>query len=79
MDVQQLQHFLGWSLVINFSLLVFISVMIIFFKGLILKIHGSLFDMEKKELNILYVNFISNYKLLIIIFSLVPYLVVRYC
>ena len=43
----------------------------------IAKLHGRLFDLPPSELSLTYFNFLANYKILIFVFNLMPYLALR--
>ncbi len=77
MDIVQLLAFLGWMTVLNFGLLLITSIMFILFKDTILKIHSKIFSLNADDLSPMYLGFIARYKVLIIVFNLVPYLALR--
>ncbi len=69
--------FLGWCTVINFILLLVAAIAVIFLQGPISKIHSKLFDIKEKKIRLSYYNFLANYKMLIIVFNLVPYIALK--
>lgn len=74
-DINTLSEFLGWCTVINMGVLVFVTIFIIALKGFVVNIHSKLFAIDKAELPKLYFKYIANYKIGIILFNFVPYLV----
>lgn len=75
--IQITEMFLAWSLVINIGLLIFSTLLLVVFRDFISSFHGKLFSLEQKDVLRAYFQFIAQYKLLIIFFNLVPYLVLR--
>ena len=73
MDVELLLSALGWCSLINISLLLFASLMLIIGKRFSLGLHGAMFDLDEGRLNQAYFQFLANYKLLILVFNVTPY------
>lgn len=76
-SLAQLESFLGLCALINYGVLVFSMMMILGFEGPISKIHSNLFGLPKEKVRKSYFNYLAYYKLLVIVFFLVPYLVLR--
>lgn len=64
-----------WSLIINIGFLIYMGIMIIFFRNWILKIHLKMFKLDEKSFNVIIYSFLGLYKLLIIFFNFIPYIV----
>ncbi|NCO03345.1 MAG: hypothetical protein GW903_04060 [Alphaproteobacteria bacterium] len=77
MDMTTLTHFLGWCTLINIVIFLISTVMITLFKGLAMGLHKRLFNVDESFLTQSYFNYLARYKLLIIVFNLVPYSVLR--
>ena len=77
MELDTIMHFMGWSLLINIGFFLIASFMLMFFRGMPLKMHSKLFGVDEEFLKQSYFTYIGNYKLLIIVFNLVPYMVLR--
>ncbi|MAZ76428.1 MAG: hypothetical protein CMH31_03905 [Micavibrio sp.] len=77
MDLTTFTHFMGWSLGINIGLLLISTIMVCFFKQLSMGFHKKLFNVSDEFLAQSYFNYLARYKLLIIVFNLVPYMVLR--
>lgn len=72
--LNEIAVFLGWCLLINASILGISSLFLFVFKGFIAKIHSNITGISVQELMPLYFNYLANYKILIIVFNLVPYI-----
>lgn len=72
-----LTEFLGWCLVINSCFLVFTSIALLVFKTQILAIHHKLTDVSHDELHTQYFRYLANFKILIIVFNLTPYIALK--
>lgn len=68
---------LGWCSLINIGLLAFFALTIVAGKRWLAELHASLFGLDPARLNTIYFNFLALYKILIIVFNLVPYLALR--
>ncbi len=78
MNLETLQTFLGWNLVIHFALLLLVFVLLTLTRNWVLNLHQKLFALPKEQLLGIYIQFIAVYKILITVFVLVPYLVLRF-
>jgi len=78
MSIEVLQTFLGWNLVIHAGLLLLVFLMLTLGRNLMIKWHQSMFALTKDQLLRVYFNFMAAYKILVMIFLLVPYVVIRF-
>lgn len=78
MNLVTLQTFLGWNLVIHFGLLLLVFVLLTLTRSWVMNIHQKLFKLPREQLLGIYIQFIAVYKILITVFVLVPYLVIRF-
>ena len=69
--------FFGWTTVINFVLLVFSTIIVIAMRGSISRMHGKMFGLESADLSRAYFQYIGQYKIAIIVFSLTPYVALK--
>ena len=76
-DAQMLSTFLGWCTVINFGVLVFASIMMMLMKDFMSRIHSTLTGVSQADLPALYLQYLGNYKIAIIIFNAVPYIALK--
>lgn len=77
LELNSLISFLGWCCVINIGILCFTSISIVAFKTSISRIHGNMFGIKESDLMPLYFGYLANYKVLIIIFNIVPYIALK--
>ena len=75
--VDTVTEFLAWSSIINIGLLLFSALFIIFFPSFIVKIHSKLFDLDGNSLPSIYFQYLAQYKILVIIFNIVPYFALK--
>ena len=76
-SLEAVTAFFGWTTVINFLLLFISSIIVITARGWISRIHGGMFGLETADLSRAYFQYIAQYKIAIIVFSLVPYLALK--
>ena len=70
--------FFGWTTVINFVLLFVSSISVIAMRQWISRIHGSMFGLETVDLSRAYFQYLAQYKIAIIVFSLTPYVALKF-
>lgn len=69
----ELQAFLGWCSVINICLLTLSFLSLTLFKKQISVLHSRLMGIEPAQLTSSYFNLLAVYKLMIVVFNIVPY------
>jgi len=74
MDMELLKAFFMWSAIINMVLFTYVTLMCVALGDWIFKIHGKLFSLERKTFNTVVYSFLGFYKIVVIVFSLVPWL-----
>ncbi|MCH7677238.1 hypothetical protein IH824_18120 [candidate division KSB1 bacterium] len=72
-DINTLTVFLGWCSVINIGVLLFTTILLVVMKGPISRIHSKIFGVSQPDLAPVYIQYLSNYKIVIFIFNIVPY------
>lgn len=72
-SIDVLTTFFGWCTVINIGLLLYTFIFISVFQKFTIKIHSKLMNVEPAELPKIYFNYIALYKIIIIVFNIVPY------
>ncbi len=72
-----LKQFFMWCTVINIALLIFAFLVYIFFNKYINKISRKCFEISEENLNTIYYLTLGIYKILIFIFNLVPFIVLK--
>lgn len=77
MTKSQLTVFLGWCSVLNIGLLGLSAFFLIVLGDLVRPLHSFLLSMPESDLNQLYANWIAGFKVLVIVFNVVPYLALK--
>jgi hypothetical protein len=72
-----LTAFLGWCTLINLAFLGIATLALTVMRGAILSIHRRMFGIAEKDLLLLYMQYLANYKIVVLVFNLVPYLALR--
>ena len=72
--IEIIKSVLGWAIVLNFSLLIVTSIILITAQGPTAKIHSKMFNIAEEELGKLYFNYLTNIKILTLVFFVMPYL-----
>ena len=75
--ISQLTELLGWASVINVVYLFLATIILIFMRGTVSSIHRKMFDIEEKELNSKYFDFLSTYKIVTLVFIVAPYIALK--
>ena len=74
MELQILKDFFMWCTIINLVFFTFTAVLCIFCRGFILRVHGKMFDLNKTTINAMLYGFMAFYKIVFIVFVLVPWI-----
>jgi hypothetical protein len=75
--LSQLTELLGWASLINIAYLLLATFILIFMKDAVSSIHIKIFDMDKTELNSKYFDFLSTYKIVMLVFIIAPYIALK--
>ncbi len=73
-ELETFRAFFGWCTAINFGLLMVTTIVLTSMRGLLFKIHTRLFGLDEAYWSRAYVQYLSQYKIAIIVFNLVPYI-----
>ena len=73
----QLTEQLGWASVINIGYLFLTTLILMFMRGTVSSIHSKMFDIDEKELSSKYFDFLSNYKIVTLVFVVAPYIALK--
>jgi hypothetical protein len=76
-DMLTITTFLGWCSVINIGLLIFYTIWLMAFRSLTKKIHSALLGIDEEQLDLLYFQFLGNYKLAVIVLNIAPYFALK--
>jgi len=77
MNLQTLQQFLFWCMVINLGLLTLSVLLIITFRPWICQMHGRFFGLPEDYICKVLYAFLGFYKIVVIVFNVVPWLAVQ--
>ena len=77
MTLDTLTTLFGWMTVLNFGFLFATAVVLISFRPAVVGIHHRLTGLSEVDLNRAYFGYLSNYKVLALITSFVPYLALK--
>lgn len=77
MNIEQFTELLGWTLVINSIVLLFTTVALAIGRSFIVPIHTKTLGIGEAELLKLYANYLSYFKIAVILFSFSPYIALK--
>ena len=77
MTLTQLTAFFGWASCISIAMISIIFMLLLMFNKSILRLHSQLFNVTEDELNLIYLKYLAQYKILMFIFFIVPYLALK--
>ena len=73
MDIQMLARFFMWCTVINVGLLTLTFLLLTLARDFVYEMHGKWFPMPKETFNVVIYSFIGMYKIIVIVFNIVPW------
>ncbi|OAD19295.1 conserved hypothetical protein, membrane [Candidatus Thiomargarita nelsonii] len=74
MDIQTLQTFFMWCTIINGSLLVFWTLMVLFASDLVYRTQSKWFPISREVFNVVIYSFLGLFKIIFLVFNAVPYI-----
>ncbi|MBE0536230.1 MAG: hypothetical protein IH624_11230 [Phycisphaerae bacterium] len=74
MDVVLLRSFFGWCTVLNVGLLVFTALVLSLGRDWVYRMHSRFYPLPRDTFNVVIYSFIGVYKIVVIVFNLVPYI-----
>jgi len=78
MDLQMLSRFFLWCTLINAGLLLLSFFFWLLAADFMFKLYGLWFSLPRESFNLLYLSLLGLFKLLIIVFNAVPWLVLEF-
>jgi hypothetical protein len=75
--LEQLTAFLGWSSLINIGILLISTFFVVWRRDFAVNIHSSMFDLDSQAVPAMYFDYLGRYKLMLLVFNIVPYLALR--
>ena len=77
MTLDTLTTFFGWMGLINIGILFFSTLTTAMLRKTSHKLHSALFKITPEELDKMYFKYLAHYKILMLIFTIVPYFALR--
>ena len=77
LSLEQFTALFGWMLVVNLALYLLAVVAVLGLRDWIVDMHARFFGLEPALIPIQFYQYLARYKLLIIVFNLVPYLALK--
>ena len=77
MNAEWLTTLLGWCTVINFVGLAIATLALMMMRDFVTRLHSKMMGVAEADMPVLYMQYLSNYKVLVIVFNLVPYIALR--
>ena len=74
MDVATIKSFFMWCMILNLGVLTLSSIICMFFADFSFKMNNKFFGISREAFNTLIPCFIGFYKVIVIVFSVVPYI-----
>jgi len=75
--VSTLTELLGWSSIINICMLIAASLAVMLMRDSMIKLHGKMFGLDTTDLTRAYFQYIAQYKIVILVFNIVPYIALK--
>ena len=76
MDIEILQRFFFWSMVINSGIYTFTVIALLVLRDIVCRIHQKVFDLKEETVLKSIQNYLATYKLLITVFNFTPWLAI---
>lgn len=76
-SIETIRVFLGWCTALNMGMLMLSTVILAATGKAVARWHASMFDLDPAEVRKEYFQYVSRYKVLVLIFNLMPYLALR--
>jgi len=77
MTLDALTTFFGWCAIINITVLLISTILLMLFKQPIMRLHSKFFGVSADELPTMYFNYLGNYKIATYVISIVPYIALK--
>ncbi len=74
MTIEQWTSLLGWCSLLNLSLLAISALLLMLFERPVKAIHQRMFGLDDRQLTLSYFSYLANYKILVLVFNLMPYI-----
>lgn len=78
MTTEQMVEIFKYMTLLNILILVLSVGMVVLLRNTICRLHGALFGLKEEMVGVVLYGFLGVYKLLILVFNLVPYIALRW-
>ena len=76
-SLETLTVFFGWCTAINIGVFVLACVFVILMPGPAVRMHSKMFGLDKVDLSRQYFQYLAQYKIAILVLSLIPYIALK--
>jgi len=76
MDIEKLQEFFFWCMLVNLGIYALTAILILIFHNTVLKIQRKMFRLDEETVSKAVYRYLANYKLLITVFNFVPWIAI---
>ncbi len=76
MDIEKVQDFFFWCMVVNTGIYALTAIAVFLFRDLLCKIHRKMFGLDEETVFKSVQTYLSSYKLLITVFNFTPWIAI---
>ena len=76
-SLESFTAFFGWCTVLNYGLLIFMTLIVMTMRGTMTSVHSRLFGVSEADLPRCYFKVLAQYQSLILVFNLAPYVALK--
>lgn len=77
MDIHTLIQFFMWCTIINFGVLLFLTLIYMLIPNLVYRLQSRWIPISRETFDIIFYSFIGFFKVVVLVFNLVPWLALR--
>ena len=77
MTIETLTEFFGWVSIINIAVLMISGLPVMLMRDVISKIHSKIFGLNPEDLGRAYFQYLAQFKIATIVFSIAPYIALK--
>jgi hypothetical protein len=77
MGIESLTQFFAWCAAINIGFLLLATLFLALLRGFALSVHTKMFALSKEDVLRAYFQYLAQYKIVALVFSVVPYIALR--
>ena len=76
-SIDTLTSFFGWCAILNIAMLSLTVVLVTVFREGLIKIHTRMFGVDRKNLEVIYFQYLGHIKIAIFMLNLMPYIALK--